>query len=236
MFWYSRQKGQTNWQLYIWFHIGWNKNRSRCKVQPPFYHIFPPTSTSPPSPGGPARLLIFVDFSGIIPGEGGKVSSVKFAQTFRPVSGSLSKNFFHQNISTNKCPPKVYLPTLMTMICVREGSTGHIPCVHYSQVEPIPLRPLLFSDYHHHHPIPLSSSQSQFMQSSHISFQFLPAGNIKIKLDWKYHHSKCLAIFTTWNISLWAFGAIQSSKDYLVNHLCKSSGHALVDYEQKGAV
>ena len=93
MFWYSRQKGQTNWQLYIWFHIGWNKNRSRCKVQPPFYHIFPPTSTSPPSPGGPARLLIFVDFSGIIPGEGGKVSSVKFAPTFRPVSGSFSKNF-----------------------------------------------------------------------------------------------------------------------------------------------
>ena len=34
MFWYSRQKGQTNWQLYIWFHIGWNKNRSRCKTQP----------------------------------------------------------------------------------------------------------------------------------------------------------------------------------------------------------
>ena len=100
MFWYSRQKGQTNWQLYIWFHIGWNKNRSRCKVQPPFYHIFPPTSTSPPSPGGPARLLIFVDFSGIIPGEGGKVSSVKFAQTFRPVSGSLSKNF-----STKTFPP-----------------------------------------------------------------------------------------------------------------------------------
>ena len=62
MFWYSRQKGQTNWQLYIWFHIGWNKNRSRCKVQPPFYHIFPPTSTSPPSPGGPARLLIFCRF------------------------------------------------------------------------------------------------------------------------------------------------------------------------------
>ena len=93
MFWYSRQKGQTNWQLYIWFHIGWNKNRSRCKVQPPFYHIFPPTSTSPLSPGGPARLLIFVDFSGIIPGEGGKVSSVKFAQTFRPVSGSISQNF-----------------------------------------------------------------------------------------------------------------------------------------------
>ena len=126
----------------------------------------------------------------------------------------------------------------MTMICVREGSTGHIPCVHYSQVEPIPLRPLLFSDYHQHHPI-LSSYQSQFIQSSHISFQFLPAGSIKIKLGWKYHHSKCLAIFTTWNISLWAFGAIQRSKDYLcalVNHLCKLSEHALVDYEQKGAV
>ena len=81
----------------------------------------------------------------------------------------------------------------------------------------------------------IPSSQSQFMQRSHISFQFLPAGSIKIKLGWKYHHSKCLAIFTTWrNISLWAFGAIQSSKDYLctlVNHLCKLSEHALVDYE-----
>ena len=156
----------------------------------------------------------------------------------REVKYRYSKQIPPKNISTNKCPPKVYLPTLMTMICVREGSTGHIPCVHYSQVEPIPLRPLLFSDSHQHHPI-LSSYQSQFIQSSHISFQFLPAGNIKIKLDWKYHHSKCLAIFTTWNISLWAFGAIQSSKDYLcalVNHLCKSSGHALVDYEQKGAV
>ena len=153
----------------------------------------------------------------------------------REVKYRYSKQIPPKNISTNKCPPKVYLPTLMTMICVREGSTGHIPCVHYSQVEPIPLRPLLFSDYHQHHPI-LSSSPSQFMQNSHISFQFLPAGSIKIKLGWKYHHSKCLAIFTTWNISLWAFGAIQSSKDYLVNHLCKSSGHALVDYEQKGAV
>ena len=106
---------------------------------------------------------------------------------------SYSSNKFHQKISTNNCPPKVYLPTLMIMMCVRKESTGHIPCVYYSRVEPIPLRPLLFSDYHQHHPI-LSSYQSQFIQSSHISFQFLPAGNIKIKLDWKYHHSKCLAI------------------------------------------
>ena len=100
----------------------------------------------------------------------------------REVKYRYSKQIPPKNISTNKCPPKVYLPTLMTMICVREGSTGHIPCVHYSQVEPIPLRPLLFSDSHQHHPI-LSSYQSQFIQSSHISFQFLPAGNIKIKLD-----------------------------------------------------
>ena len=142
-------------------------------------------------------------------------------------SKQIPPKHFHQQMSTKS----VFANFDDNDVC--EGGIHWPHSVRPLFLRQIPLRPLLFSDYHHH-PMPLSSSPSQFMQNSHISFQFLPAGSIKIKLGWKYHHSKCLAIFTTWNISLWAFGAIQRSKDYLcalVNHLCKLSEHALVDYE-----
>ena len=85
----------------------------------------------------------------------------------REVKYRYSKQIPPKNISTNKCPPKVYLPTLMTMICVREGSTGHIPCVHYSQVGPIPLRPLLFSNYYHQDPSPLPPNYHHYHHEDH---------------------------------------------------------------------
>ena len=55
----------------------------------------------------------------------------------------------------------------MTMICVREGSTGHIPCVHYSQVGPIPLRPLLFSNYYHQDPSSLPPNHHHYHHEDH---------------------------------------------------------------------
>ena len=98
----------------------------------------------------------------------------------REVKYRYSKQIPPKNISTNKCPPKVYLPTLMTMICVREGSTGHIPCVHYSQVGPIPLRPLLFSNYYHQDPSPLPPNYHHYHHEDHNTITIMSIITITI--------------------------------------------------------
>ena len=90
-------------------------------------------------------------------------------------SKQIPPKHFHQQMSTKS----VFANFDDNDVC--EGGIHWPHSVRPLFLRQIPLRPLLFSDYHHH-PMPLSSSPSQFMQNSHISFQFLPAGSIKIKL------------------------------------------------------